>query len=56
MRPINYRENRWDYFTEIWCEDTYEQYTQEIFFVFAIGPIFWLQAAILKIRLLPFSS
>jgi hypothetical protein len=27
MRPIKYRENRWDYFTEIWCEDTYGDFT-----------------------------
>jgi hypothetical protein len=26
VRPINYRENRWGYFTEIWCEDAYGQY------------------------------
>jgi hypothetical protein len=26
VSPINYRENRWGYFTEIWFEDTYGQY------------------------------
>jgi hypothetical protein len=36
VRPINYRENRRDYFTEIWCKDTYGQYA-----IFAIRPFFW---------------
>jgi hypothetical protein len=39
VRPINCWENRWDYFTEIWCEDT--SIRSDFFFIFAILPIFW---------------
>jgi hypothetical protein len=51
VRHANYRENRWDYFTEICCEDTYAQYPR-MFFSFSRFDLFsGLQAAIFKIRL-----
>jgi hypothetical protein len=42
VHPINYRENRWGYFTEIWSEDTYGQYDQLFFLIFGIRRIFRL--------------
>jgi hypothetical protein len=53
VRPINYRENRWDYFTEIWCEDIYGQYTRCFFSIFVIWPIFCIRLAFQEKNLFP---
>jgi hypothetical protein len=61
VRPINYRENRWDYFTEIWCDDTYGQcaliffhFRDSTYFLTSRRP-FW-KSTPAAVRIFPFRS